>query len=273
MVPVIHKQPTRLDTEHFAMWRAMGISLDDRGFVLGKTDSENEQPPHPDGMRDDMIANELVWILSHIGTSMATQDADGSPYFDRPSLQRNATIARWNTVQQRLDHWIDTAPPSFKPCARVYANIGGPYPTSSGTQSDIEETWYSDSMCASAIQSYHMARILLLIHQPVELLGSTVSPSSEQHDVISTYHNFQKILQSHARKIYSISLSRPGDSARIHQLQPLYYAGRCLTEDGEQQLVLDLIRGIEHDLGWATEYRAQQLISEWADRREKMRTE
>lgn len=50
---------------------------------------------------------------------------------------------------------------------------------------------------------------------------------------------------------------------RIHQIQPLFVVGQCLTHESERQAILELLRGIEVDLGWATEYRVQQLLKVW----------
>ena len=45
--------------------------------------------------------------------------------------------------------------------------------------------------------------------------------------------------------------------------QPLYVAGQCLTHHRERKVIIDLLRGIEVELGWATQYRVQQLEKEW----------
>lgn len=50
---------------------------------------------------------------------------------------------------------------------------------------------------------------------------------------------------------------------RIHALQPLYVAGQCLTGEGERRVVLDLLRGVERETGWCTEYRVRGLKGEW----------
>lgn len=58
-------------------------------------------------------------------------------------------------------------------------------------------------------------------------------------------------------------MSRPEASVRVHQTQPLFVAGQCLSQSHERHLILELLRGIETDLGWATEYRVQQLLKDW----------
>ena len=60
-----------------------------------------------------------------------------------------------------------------------------------------------------------------------------------------------------------IACSRPEASVRVHSTQPLFVAGQCFTHHREREVVLNLLRSIEIDLGWATEYRVEQLIKEW----------
>jgi hypothetical protein len=60
-----------------------------------------------------------------------------------------------------------------------------------------------------------------------------------------------------------IASARLEASARVHSTQPLFVAGQCLTHHRERKTILDLLRGIERDLGWATEDRAQQLLKDW----------
>ncbi|MCJ1271014.1 hypothetical protein MMC22_010913 [Lobaria immixta] len=53
------------------------------------------------------------------------------------------------------------------------------------------------------------------------------------------------------------------DEDAYNHIQPLYVAGQCLTDPRERRVILDLLRNIEIDLGWATEYRVEQLLKEW----------
>lgn len=67
---VINETPSRLDTADLSMWRAAGLLLDDQGFVIPSNTENNSMDgyfPHGEsGMREDMIANALVWLLSKI---------------------------------------------------------------------------------------------------------------------------------------------------------------------------------------------------------------
>ena len=84
--------------------------------------------------------------------------------------------------------------------------------------------------------------------------------------VFARMNSYQSVLaasQVHSREIIGISLARPDEAARIHSTQPLFTAGQCLSDPRERQVVLNLLRDIETDIGWATEYRVRQLVQEW----------
>ena len=80
---------------------------------------------------------------------------------------------------------------------------------------------------------------------------------------MKSYRDIGEEIAFHSRQILGLCLGRPQASAMIHALQPLFVAGQCLVEPAERKTVVDLLRGIERDLGWATEYRVQQLLQEW----------
>lgn len=67
---VINETSSRLDTADLGMWRAAGLLLDYQGFVIPSNTRENANDgyltPGESGMREDMIANALIWLLSKI---------------------------------------------------------------------------------------------------------------------------------------------------------------------------------------------------------------
>ena len=80
---------------------------------------------------------------------------------------------------------------------------------------------------------------------------------------LSSYRAIEAEIRYHSYEIVGIALSRPEGSVRIHALQPLFVSGQCLTEPRERRVILNLLRGIEGDLGWATNYRIIRLLREW----------
>ena len=109
------------------------------------------------------------------------------------------------------------------------------------------------------MQHYHMARILLLVNKPHTSTGRRGTIANRLH----SYRSIESDIRYHSREILGISLSRPDGSVRIHSLQPLFVSGQCLTDTCERRIVIRLLRGVETDLGWATEYRVNQLLREW----------
>lgn len=115
-------------------------------------------------------------------------------------------------------------------------------------------------ICAATMQSYYMARILLLVNQPHDstAIHSTVSAR------LKSYHRIQRDTHRHARQICGISLAHPPDPVRIQSVQPLFVAGQVFQDAAEQDVMLQLLRGIEDDLGWKTSYHATKLVDEWS---------
>ena len=70
----------------------------------------------------------------------------------------------------------------------------------------------------------------------------------------------------HAKVIVSIALGHPDDATtRVYLVQPLYVAGRSLTEAAERRSLVDILVAIEEDTGVATGYRVADLCEEWGE--------
>ena len=212
-----------------------------------------------------MISNALIWLMSKIVNFLASGDSVDHVYpQDRLSpngilgINQMLLLERWKELEKELEIWYQGLPDTFSPCARLPPINNGRVPADS-PRSLFSEIWYSMPMCASTMQSYHMARTILLINRPHESTARRSTVASRLH----SYRSIEKEVRYHSHETIGIALGRPEGSVRIHQVQPLFVAGQCLTETRERRTVLDLLRGIESDLGWATEYRVQQLLKEW----------
>jgi len=216
-------------------------------------------------MKEDMISNALIWLLSKIINYIASGDSLDHVFPQDPAspigtlgINHMLLLERWKDLEHELDIWHKGLPDTFKPCARLSPVWDNSVPGNS-PRAVFSEIWYSIPMCASTMQSYHMARIILLLNKPHE---STARRST----LASRLHSYQSIgteVRNHSHEICGIALGRPEGSVRIHQVQPLFVAGSCLTEDRERRIILDLLRGIEADLGWATDYRVKNLLKAW----------
>jgi len=253
------------------MWKDAGLLLDNSGLIRLSNTTDSGYPEGDGVMKEDMISNALIWLMSKLVNYIAAGDGmnpiPAGHRSDEPQVEKQCHIGinqqtlleRWQEIQDQIKVWFNGLPDTFKPCARVE-------PPRNVSQTDNEdrspvfsEVWYSIPMCASTMQSYHMARILLLINKPHE---STARRSTVANR-LQSYRSIEAEIRYHSHEVCGIALSRPEGSVRIHQLQPLFVAGQCLTEPRERRVILDLLRSIEADLGWATEYRVQQLLKEW----------
>lgn len=261
-VSVINETHTRLNTEHLALWAEAGLQLDNAGFVRASNKHAAGYPEGDDVMKEDLISNALVWILSKIINfiSSGNQINHNGPVGAGLGVSQQALVERWYRLEAELDAWYNGLPDTFRPCARVEPCRLPHQTTRSGDETSlIPEIWHTIPMCGSAMQHYHMARILLLVNKPHALTGQRGTFTNR----LNSYRSIESDIRYHSREILGISLSRPDGSVRIHSLQPLFVSGQCLTDAYERRTVIRLLRGVEMDLGWATEYRVNQLLGEW----------
>jgi hypothetical protein len=259
--PVINECQTRLNTDDLVLWTEAGLQIDANGFVCpsssGYLDDET-------AMKEDLISNGLVWILSKIVNFISAGDLihivpEGNPVDQSPiGVSQQALLERWYRLTNELDTWYNGLPDTFRPCARIEpARLA--HGANDLDDCPFPEVWYNVPMCAATMQHYHMARILLLINKPHE---STARRTTVTNRLMS-YRSIESEIRFQSQEICAISMSRPDGSVRIHSLQPLFVSGQCLTEPRERRTILRLLRGIEADTGWATEYRVEQLLKEW----------
>ncbi|KAI9817894.1 MAG: hypothetical protein M1827_001013 [Pycnora praestabilis] len=267
----INESQTRMDPENSSLWKYAGLLLNEQGFVRPSNTTESEYPEGDDVMREDMISNALIWLMSKLINFVAAGDGIhptpsgnrlSTPIVDDGSLvgvNQQTLLERWEEIHKEIDIWFQGLPETFKPCARIEPSRSTFRINDETLGSVFTEIWYSIPMCASTMQSYHMARILLLINKPHESTSRRTTVSNR----LKSYRSIESDIRYHSHEICGIAIARPEASVRIHSLQPLFVAGQCLTEPRERRVILDLMRSVEADLGWASEYRVKQLLREW----------
>jgi hypothetical protein len=277
----INNTGTRLDVGDLPMWTSAGINLDPQGYLCPSNPSHPEYRPET-AMSDDKISNALIWLLMKLVNFIAAGDEMPASVL---GVRQHDLLTYWHEMDKQLRVWHEGLPPSFRAIA-----VG------TDEASGLEERWFPRPMCASAMQTYHFTRVQLLMNKPHISTGSPFSRrppfvdpsnsgSSTGHgDTNSTpgsslaarHASYASILQQcrfHAKEIVAISLGRADEGTRIHSVQPLWTAGLVLGARGEdgvsaetelwRRMVVDLLRGIERDMGWACEYRVQDLLSVW----------
>lgn len=252
------------------MWRAAGLQLDDQGLVLPSAGAGEG------AMKDDMISNALIWILSKVFNYIAAMkesqrrsDVLEDPEVDirsHPSPRRRHSTRspqyKWKAISHELDVWHEGLPDSFRPCARIERSSSEPATESSPPKpATISDIWFTSDMCASTIQTYHLARMLLLVHRPQS--SDTVLRESGVFDFLNNYRSIETELRYRSREIFGIALSSPTTSITLHQTQTIFVAAQCLVDEEERHMALDILRRVNADLGWETEYRVQQLLKQW----------
>ncbi|KAL5392955.1 hypothetical protein PMIN03_005865 [Paraphaeosphaeria minitans] len=246
----INKTRTRLDTEDISLWREFGLILNDDGFIVPNHAVESAYSDGDSIMKEDLICNSLVWLMGKLVNFMAYGQSTWA------GVSQKTLLDYWTTIQRQFQMWHDSLPITFKPSARV-----DPRPAKVFGEQNVlfPEIWYSIPMCASTMQYYHMSLIQLFMNKPHQ----TTQGATNVYERLNSYQSDLDACQRHSREIVGISLGRPDDAVRINSVQPLFTAGQCLGDIGERQVVLGLLGGIESDIGWATEYRARQLIEQW----------
>lgn len=252
------------------LWQNAGLATDEHGELLPYSPLDVMESHISSGFEEDMKSNELTWILGKIANHITAGDAlvldnNTLPHHERPliGLNQEHLLERWNLLMSDLDRWHESLPPSFSATART-RKLGS---AASGLElsfDTFEQIWFDVPLCAATIQSFHQAKILLLANEPQE---STAIRSTVSARLRSYRHALREVVH-HAREVCGISLANSTDPFRVHSVQALFVAGQVFQERREQDAVLELLSGIERDLGWTTRYHVAKLKDEWTRGRE-----
>ncbi|OJJ77794.1 hypothetical protein ASPBRDRAFT_37038 [Aspergillus brasiliensis CBS 101740] len=231
----VNKRRTRLESKDFSIWRKMGLPLDEDGKLM----AHYVQEVHS----ESIFFKYLIWLMCQLVNSDL------------------GNAVEWNAINEQFDHWQAILPAIFSSAIHW-----PPFSETDDAQDPApikitsHETWFPKDACALSMAFYNMARILLLIHRPLEALRQKVQHGA---DLLTTYHSLQHDLRGHAIEIISIARGAPNGTVRKYLIQPLYVAGRCLEDANERQELLSILRQIDEDLGVFTDYRQEDLSLEW----------
>ncbi|KAJ5348528.1 uncharacterized protein N7506_001781 [Penicillium brevicompactum] len=228
-------KPCRVDTEDFALWRRMGLPLDETASLILDIIHDHNQ--------DIVLLRSLIRL--------------GCLYF-RGNV---SDPTQWLQLNDELNRWCEILPPSFSASIQLPLPPGDHNHTISLESCFLQEVWFGTDVCPIAMAFYHMISILLLVNLPQELFTRRYT---ERHvDLLAAYNAFQRDLYQHAIGIISIAQGKPSYTVRKYLVQPLYVAGRSLTDMAERKNVLGLFRDIENELGVCAKYRISDLLEEW----------
>ncbi|KAK4547110.1 hypothetical protein LTR36_001331 [Oleoguttula mirabilis] len=271
----INNTSTRLDTSDLPMWRSAGLKLTPEGYIC-PSDPQHPRYSKDNAMPDDIISNALIWLLMKLVNFIAA--GDDLPEAVSPlglGVRQRELLEYWEGMDEQLRVWYEGLPESFHATAVRRADVKG----------RAEQKWFPRPMCASTMQSYHFARIQLLHNKPhlstagpfsaraATPAGPHASPGTSLAARHASYASILQHSRTHAKEIVAIGLGRSDEGTRIHSVQPLWTAGLVLgisedEEDSEETVawrrsIVSQLRGIERDMGWASEYRVQSLLELW----------
>lgn len=186
-------------------------------------------------------ANYAVFLCASVLNVITNQD-DVSLGQSEDSIQRRASYsARWKALFDLVQDWYNSRPPEMQPlmCGSPSEDdLGDPFPL----------VLYGNSPAVNGNQLYHASTLLMLQEKPkdVKLKG-------------------QKSILWHARQICGISACNHDHGPWINALQPLWISGKLMSHPVEHRIILDLLKTIEKETGWATSWRARDLKEYWGD--------
>ncbi|KAG9723785.1 hypothetical protein KCU75_g21085, partial [Aureobasidium melanogenum] len=218
----INNTNTRLDTNDLSMWRDAGLHISQSGYILPSNDPAVHEP-----MADDMVSNALIWLMMKLVNFISA--GDEFPHEMGLGVRQIALLEYWQGLEQQLDVWFEGLPHSFRPSATEWPDKNNQSNVRSATKIPLK--WFARPMCASTMQSFHFAKIQLLLNKPHESTGtkhikqSGTSSKGKTWSLAQRHASYASILRQsrkHAEEIVSIGLGLKNDSARIHSVQPLY---------------------------------------------------
>lgn len=179
----------------------------------------------------DMYANYIVHLCAE-AMDLFADSAKGREDFSR----------RWSSLFSRLNDWYHFRPPEMRPVLdlpQLETEPERPFPI----------LLFSNPSAISGNQMYHTAALLMLQRIP----RGTRLPQGTRS------------MLWHARRICAISISNTDHACWTNCIQPLWIAGRIMSNPSEHRAILKTYELIEKETGWGAKWRADDLRTFWGD--------
>ncbi|KAH0348184.1 hypothetical protein KCU83_g6330, partial [Aureobasidium melanogenum] len=265
----ISLRPTRVDTSDRQLWQGFGLPFQEDGR-LGSVQTILDPTLDP-RMKEVIVLRMLTWLLcrttNHIASRTRPNIALQSPVssFDGPTNRPDRAPGKdWEAI----NHDLDLLHSAARSTALLDPDTSLPLTERDGeiiSEIFVEEAWYISGTSAMAAMLLHAAKILLLSCMPSDILPGMSPVQGGAPDWISAYRALQKEMAAHAKAVFAIVIGTPQAVVKLHCLQPLYIAGRCLTHQRDQRKLIGLLVDLENKLGVASGYRVQDLLREWGN--------
>lgn len=214
--------------------------------------------------RDKAVLHMLLFILCRLSDHLAFRHRAAVPPAISPASlpgeRFRASPIDWEEINIDVERLYAAVRHLLEPDIIDVAEDMG---TRASVNTPLEKAWFLSSTSAMAATYFHMAKILLLKSMPGDLFAAMSASPGGAPDWSVAYPKLHQQMASHARRILAIALGSPPIAVRLHMLQPLYVAGRCLSDVHHQDVLLDVLRGMEVKMGMATGYRVKDLLREW----------
>ncbi|KAK9483571.1 fungal-specific transcription factor domain-containing protein [Lipomyces starkeyi] len=188
------------------------------------------------------LANRVVYILAQAVNFSSVADAAGK------LLER---LEKTNVLFSMLEEWSSSLGSEFQPIP-VFPNMN------QSKNFAFAPIYFRTALSGVALQLFHFARILVIVHRPVSFTGDPVREQLQTK-------RMQRLLQESISEICGIANGQDdNDSAcALMSLQCLYGAALCIVEKLEQQEVLALIEKRQGITKWPAYSLANELRKDW----------
>ncbi|XWW96095.1 hypothetical protein V2A60_004065 [Cordyceps javanica] len=184
-------------------------------------------------------ANYSVYLLAQVIDLLMPSSAQHGQAEPTLADNKDKRRTRWLKLWEYVCGWHDGRPEPLHPIMTIPSSDPSPFPT----------IIFSNPAAISGNQLYHTASILMLQNQPQ---GLRLQPKPRS-------------ILWHARRVCAISISNHDHGAWTNSVQPLWIAGRCMSNPMEHGAILTLLEKIERESGWGTRWRADDLKAYWGD--------
>lgn len=184
-------------------------------------------------MASNMIAQAMELFAAHHASEGAFGFSSLKPA-DSDNYEK-----RWRRLFDSIQEWFDTRPMEMLPVMSMPAKTAG---------SAFPTVLYSNAAAISGNQFAHTAAILMLQRKPRDMVLGKV-----------------RSILWHARQICGIALSNDHHGAWTNTVQPVWIAGRLMSNSEEHSAIVRLLQRIERETGWATQWRIDDLMEHWGD--------
>ncbi|KAK5163420.1 hypothetical protein LTR04_002545 [Oleoguttula sp. CCFEE 6159] len=116
----INNSHTRLNPEELSLWKEAGLMIDDQGYIMPSNTADSGLLEGESVMREDMISNALIWLVSKLVNYMAAGDQlppEFAPFGS--AVPQRSLLEYWYHLRNQFQIWFDGLPLPFKPVAIV----------------------------------------------------------------------------------------------------------------------------------------------------------